>query len=253
MTETRKTILLVEDDVRLAVLIKEYLEQQGYEILVEHMGDRAVDRIREDSPDMVILDLMLPGKDGLAILEESRPYFSAPVLILTAKENDTDQISGLELGADDYVRKPVDPGVLLARIRALFRRIDYLEENLGVLRFGGLEINKNSRDVIFFDQLMDLSTLEFDLLAFLASEPGTVMDRDRLCQSVRGIEYDGLDRSIDVAISRLRKKLEDHPEKPFRIKTIWGSGYLFAEDAWEQKTVEIKAVKENVQRKLVLE
>ncbi len=270
MTQAQKTILLVEDDERLAALIKEYLEQQGYNILLEYRGDKALDRIKKESPHMVILDLMLPGKDGLSVLKEARPDFAAPVLILTAREDDTDQIVGLELGADDYVQKPVDPGVLLARIRALFRRIDHFSENSDqdssekeILKFGELEIHTNSRYVTLFNQPMELSTLEFDLLALLASEPGTVMDRDRLCQTVRGIEYDGLDRSIDVAISRLRKKLEDNPDKPFRIKTIWGSGYLFAQDAWEksawQKEVSVKdawgkdAWGKGSQKKFVLE
>lgn len=236
-----KKILLVEDDVRLAGLINEYLSQQGFEICVEHRGDLAMARMREENPDMIILDLMLPGRDGLSILKECRSRVDVPIFILTAREDDVSEIKGLELGADDYVQKPVDPRVLLARIRALFRRAGQGEKKSGsfpgkeVIRVGGLEIHITSREVSLFGRAVNLSTIEFDLLAIFARSPGEILDRDYLYRTVKGIEYDGLDRSLDVAISRLRKKLEDNPEKPFRIKTIWGSGYLFVEDAWDSE------------------
>ena len=233
-----RTILLVEDDVRLSDLVKDYLEGQGYTILVEYHGQRAADRIIKESPDLVILDLMLPGKDGLSICRDIRPRYEGPILILTAREDDMDQVAGLELGADDYVKTPVEPRVLLARIRALFRRSEQYQtasakENPDQqIRIGSLEINPASRTVILAGDAIELSTTEFDLLLLLASESGKVLDRDFLYQSVKGIEYDGMDRSMDVAVSRLRKKLKDNPENPFRIKTIWGSGYLFVQDAW---------------------
>ncbi|NOX34863.1 MAG: response regulator [Deltaproteobacteria bacterium] len=240
MSEIKKTILLVEDDLRLSGLVREYLEKQGYDILVEHRGDRAVDRILNEVPDMVILDLMLPGRDGLSICRDVRTAYKEPILILTAREDDMDQVAGLEMGADDYVKKPVEPRVLLARIRALFRRADHpvTGENFSFkknkeLRFGSLVINVASRSVTLSGTLVDLSTTEFDLLNLLASEPGKVLDRDFLYQFVKGVEYDGIDRSMDVVVSRLRKKLRDNSDHPFRIKTIWGSGYLFVEDAWE--------------------
>jgi len=240
MTEIKKTILLVEDDVRLSDLVKSYLEKQGYNILVEYRGDGATDKIINSAPDLVILDLMLPGKDGLSICRDVRTKYEGPILILTAKEDDMDQVAGLELGADDYVKKPVEPRVLLARIRALFRRSERLDQvedsskqEKKKLQFGSLIVNHSTRNVILSGEDIDLSTMEFDLLWFLATESGKVLDRDYLYQSVKGIEYDGIDRSMDVAISRLRKKLNDNPEKPFRIKTIWGSGYLFVEDTWE--------------------
>ena len=238
MTDYEKTILLVEDDVRLSQLVRDYLQKQRYKVSVEHHGDKAVDRILSEKPDMVVLDLMLPGKDGLSICRDVRTRYKGPILILTAKEDDMDQVAGLELGADDYVKKPVEPRVLLARIRALFRRIDNpvnLQADTGEnipLKFGALEIKYDSRSVSLSGQGVDLSTMEFDLLWFLAANAGKVLDREYLYQTVKGIEYDGLDRSMDVAISRLRKKLRDDPEQPFRIKTIWGSGYLFIADAW---------------------
>ncbi len=244
MTKGKKRILLVEDDMRLSSLVKEYLEKQDYEILVEYDGDAAAQTILAHVPDLVILDLMLPGKDGLSICRDVRPHYNGPILILTAKEDDMDQVAGLEMGADDYVKKPVEPRVLLARIRALFRRA-YPETPLVMepakgaggrkLVFESLEINGASRTVLLSGKTIDLSTTEFDLLWLLASRAGEVLDREFLCQAVKGVEYDGMDRSIDVAVSRLRKKMKDNPDHPFRIKTVWGSGYLFVGDAWQQR------------------
>ncbi len=237
MGKDKNKILLVEDDVRLSALVKEYLEKQAYDIQVEYRGDRAVKRIIDEAPDLVILDLMLPGKDGLSICRDVRSRYKGPILILTAREDDMDQVAGLELGADDYVKKPVEPRVLLARIRALFRRTCNYLETSGLkspkkINFGGLALNLLSRNAMLNNTALALSTTEFDLLWLLASRAGEVLDRDLLCQVVKGVEYDGVDRSIDVAVSRLRKKVQDHPDQPFRIKTVWGSGYLFVEDAW---------------------
>ena len=240
MNDLKKTILLVEDDERLSELVGEYLEKQGYKILMEHRGDFAANRIANEKPDMVILDLMLPGKDGLSVCRDVRPGYTGPILILTAREDDMDQVAGLELGADDYVKKPVEPRVLLARIRALFRRAKIslskdqpLSGQKTRIGFGSLSVDIASRTAILSGEPVELSTMEFDLLWFLASEPGKVLDREFLYQKVKGREYDGLDRSMDVAISRLRRKLRDNPDQPFRIKTVWGSGYLFVADAWE--------------------
>lgn len=235
-TETQKKILLVEDDLRLASLVSTYLSRQGYEVDTVHRGDDAVRRIEESRPDLVILDLMLPGMDGFAVCREARHAYTGPILMLTAREEDMDQVVGLELGADDYVKKPVEPRVLLARIRALFRRAGGDRrggQQTREIRFGGLVLSAAARRVTLEGELVDLSTNEFDLLWLLASRAGEVLDRDLLYREVKGIEYDGLDRSIDVAVSRLRKKLKDSPDHPCRIKTVWGSGYLFAADAWE--------------------
>jgi DNA-binding response OmpR family regulator len=232
--EEKKRILLVEDDLRLAALVSEYLGKQEYEMEVEHQGDKAVQKIIQGKPDLVILDLMLPGKDGFSICRDVRHSYKGPILILTAREDDMDQVVGLELGADDYVKKPVEPRVLLARIRALFRRSLPAPgtEQVTELAFGELNLCSASRNVTLEGDAVDLSTTEFDLLWLLASRAGEVLDRDLLCQTVKGVEYDGIDRSIDVAVSRLRKKLRDNPDHPDRIKTVWGSGYLFVSDAW---------------------
>lgn len=239
MMENKKRILLIEDDLRLSTLVMEYLIKQGFDVFAEHHGNTAAKRILAEKPDLVILDLMLPGRDGLSICRDVRTLYQGPILILTAKEDDMDQVAGLELGADDYVKKPVEPRVLLARIRALFRRVkeqakpgtESAQDNT-CLAFGKLTVNHESRRVTLSGRTIDLSTMEFDLLWFLASESGKVLDRDFLYRSVKGIEYDGMDRSMDVAISRLRRKLRDDPEHPYRIKTVWGSGYLFVADAW---------------------
>ena len=232
-------ILLIEDDARLAELIRDYLSQQGYCVSVEGRGDEGRRRIVDEQPQLVILDLMLPGMDGLSICREVRQNYLGPILMLTAKEDDTDQIVGLEIGADDYVKKPVEPRVLLARIRSLLRRVNSAveaatqkEEARDVITYGGLVINKASRTAILDAKDVDLTTNEFSLLWLLAENVGKTLDRETLFKEVRGIPYDGIDRSVDITISRLRKKLGDNSAKPWRIKTVWGQGYLFVENSW---------------------
>ena len=240
MSELRR-ILVVEDDERLAALVKDYLQKQGFEVLIEGRGDAAAGRVERERPDLIILDLMLPGKDGLAVCQSIRADFSGPILILTAREDDMDQVAGLEMGADDYVKKPVEPRVLLARIRALLRRFEPAREktaldnapvNAQELTFGTLRISRPSHDVSLAGRTVAMTTNEFELLWFLAVNAGTVVGRETLYANLRGIEYDGLDRSMDVMVSRLRRKLGDDAASPRRIKTIWGRGYLFVQDAW---------------------
>jgi len=230
-------VLLVEDDVRLAKLIQEYMGQQGVTIALEHNGANAVARIAEEKPDLVILDIMLPGMDGLEICRQVRPSFSGPIMMLTAKDEDIDQVVGLELGADDYVTKPVQPRVLLARVRALLRRGSSNDNEHGnqdpqLLEFGNLRVNAGAQEVHYNNEEIDCTTNEFKLLWLLASNAGQVMSRDSILETLRGIGYDGLDRSVDVRISRLRKKLGDDATHPYKIKTVWGKGYLFVKDAW---------------------
>jgi DNA-binding response OmpR family regulator len=245
MPETPR-ILLIEDDVRLAKLIKAYLVAQGFLVAIEGRGDSGSARILTEQPDLVILDLMLPGMDGLEVCRTVRQGYSGPVLMLTAREDDTDQIVGLELGADDYVKKPVEPRVLLARIRALLRRFVQSQQNSRIdsdkieeLVFGNLRINQSSQTTTLCDIPVDLTSNEFAILWILAMNGGRTLDRDMLFRHTRGIAYDGLDRSVDIAISRLRKKLGDNPTKPWRIKTVWGLGYLFVKDAWDANNLRI--------------
>jgi len=228
-------VLLVEDDARLADLTSRYLEQNGLSVEVESNGAAAVARFHEARPRLVLLDLMLPGKDGLTICRELRQTFNGPILMLTAKDADIDQVIGLEAGADDYVAKPAEPMVLLARIRALLRRASQTsqaEPAAGEIVLGGLRVNEASHRVWLDGQEIALTTQEFELLRVLVRSAGTILSRDELYKRVRGIDYDGLDRSIDGRISKLRKKLGDDAMAPKRIRTIWGKGYVLVPDAW---------------------
>ncbi|WP_300332115.1 winged helix-turn-helix domain-containing protein [Accumulibacter sp.] len=236
-------ILLIEDDERLALLTAEYLRKNDFEVLVEARGDAAEERILGERPDLVILDVMLPGKDGFEICRAVRSRFTGVILMLTAREEDFDQIFGLELGADDYIAKPVQPRLLLARIKALLRRTVPAaggqsggENESGEpteLAFGRFRISQTTRNAALGDDSIDLTTAEFDLLWQLARHAGNILSRDNLLQELRGIGFDGLDRSIDARISRLRRKLGDDPENPTRIKTVRGKGYLFSKHDWQ--------------------
>jgi DNA-binding response OmpR family regulator len=230
-TANQASILLVEDDLRLAELVSRYLATQGFRMSIVSRGDEVVERVRRDNPDLVILDLGLPGEDGFTICRQLRPAYANPILILTARDNDIDHVLGLELGADDYVIKPVEPRVLLARVGALLRRSRPAPAGK-TLTFGRLLINVVSRVVKWDGKAIPLSRNEFDLLVHLASHAGEIQSREKLFKSLYNRDYDGLDRMLDIRISRLRKKLDDDAENPERIKTIWGQGYLFVPDAW---------------------
>lgn len=228
-------ILLVEDDRRLAELTAEYFAQNGFTIAIETRGDRAMARFAQLEPRIVLLDLMLPGVDGLTLCRELRGTFDGPILILTARDSDIDQVIGLEAGADDYVAKPVDPIVLLARTRALLRRAESQPKSAAPgsdIVLGSLRIHGKAQEVTLEGRPVALTTHEFELLLLLAQHAGTVLSRDRIFHELRGIDYDGLDRSIDGRISKLRRKLGDSATEPTRIKTVWGKGYLLVADAW---------------------
>jgi DNA-binding response OmpR family regulator len=236
MNASNVDILLIEDDTRLAALTATYLEQNGLRVAVEERGDRAIERFTREKPRLVLLDLLLPGKDGLSICRELRKVHEVPILILTARDTDLDHVIGLEAGADDYVMKPVDPMVLLARVRALLRRAERstpgTSERKQDLTLGALRISETSREVWLQGQAVSLTTQEFELLSLLAHRAGELVSRDEVFRSMRGIDYDGLDRSIDGRVSKLRRKLGDDATSPTRIKTVWGKGYLLVPDAW---------------------
>jgi two-component system response regulator RstA len=229
--EKMPRVLIVEDDERLASLTQEYLIRNGLEVGVEADGTRAIRRIIDEQPDMVVLDLMLPGADGLTVCREVRPHYSLPILMLTARTDDMDQVLGLEMGADDYVAKPVQPRVLLARIRALLRRTEKVEEGQQRLDFGELVIDNGARAVLLHEEPVEFTSAEYDLLWLLASNAGKILSREDIFERLRGIEYDGQDRSIDVRISRIRPKIGDDPENPRRIKTVRSKGYLFVKES----------------------
>ncbi len=240
-------ILLVEDDIDLAEWIADYLTGRDFKVTTCHRGDEAVDLIQSLNPDIVLLDGMLPGMDGLDVCKAVRTSFLNPIIMITARDEEIDEVLGLEMGADDYITKPVRARVLLARIRGLLRREDKSRtadntsaqqlnaeqpEPKGILKFSGLVISEQTRTVTLDGELIKVSSNEFDVLWFLAEKAGQVVSRKELVSHFRGFDYDGFDRSIDLRISRLRKKLKDDPSEPFRIKTIWGKGYLFANDVW---------------------
>ncbi|MCL1623296.1 winged helix-turn-helix domain-containing protein [Moraxella sp. Tifton1] len=225
-------ILIVEDDERLAVLTQDYLRRNGLDVAIEMDGARAIRRIISEQPDLVVLDVMLPGSDGLTVCREVRPHYQNPILMLTARTEDMDQVLGLEMGADDYVPKPAQPRVLLARIRALLRRLEATPavDSPQRLEFGNLVIDNGGRSVTLNDELVDFTSAEYDLLWLLASNSGRILSREDIFERLRGIEYDGQDRSIDVRISRIRPKIGDDPENPKRIKTVRSKGYLFVKE-----------------------
>ncbi|MEH6357434.1 MAG: response regulator transcription factor [Pseudomonadales bacterium] len=227
-------IFLVEDDVELAALTGEYLSGHGYRVEIEHDGSRAAERILVENPDLTILDVMLPGMDGLDVCRAVRERYKGPILILTARTDQLDQIVGLELGADDYVCKPVEPRLLAARVKALLRRNQSLSDDIEqsdrrteFKEFDSLVIDNSSRSVKLDGIELELGTLEYDLLWLLAKNPGKVLSRAEVFEELRGIEYDGQNRFVDIAISQLRAKLGENQDKPARIKTIRSKGYLF--------------------------
>ena len=219
-------ILLVEDDAALARLIAAALERDGFRVDREERGDAAAERVRALSPDLLILDVMLPGLDGFAVLRALRPRWTGPVLMLTARGDDIDQVMGLELGADDYVVKPVVPQVLLARVRAILRR--ERQATPADKRFGALRLQPHAREALGPSGPIPLTSAEYDLLSFFTDNPGRVIERDELFLALRGVPYDGLDRSLDLRVSKLRSKLREHLGGDAMIRTVHGRGYLFA-------------------------
>lgn len=232
----RKSILLVEDDQRLAELISAFLKQNNFTVTHVANGNLVLKKVKELEPDVILLDIMLPGTDGFSLCRSLRPHYSKPILFLTAKNSDIDQVLGLELGADDYIIKPIEPRVLLARINALLRRIEpqqTQERAQEQLQFGQLKLDKCQMEAQLHGEFITLTSHEFELLWLLAEQAGHPLSREQIHIKLIGREYDGIDRSVDVRISRLRKKLLDDPKAPYKIKTIWGKGYLLVPGAWE--------------------
>lgn len=224
-------ILVVEDDQSIAEWISEYLNGHGFDVSVADRGDSAVDLIAADKPDLVLLDILLPVKNGFDVCKEVRAFYNGPILMITACAEEADEVKGLELGADDYITKPVRLRALLARIQILLKKNAGNTESLQVLEFGNSRLDARSRTVTINDSEFPISTNDFDLLWQLASRIGSVVSRDALLQQLRGFEYNGFDRTIDNRISRLRKKINSQPNCPFEIKTIWGEGYLFVAES----------------------
>jgi two-component system response regulator RstA len=233
MTSITPHVLIVEDDDSLADLLIEYLGMHGLELERVATGDRGVARILESQLDLVILDLMLPGMNGLDVCREVRDHFSGAILMLTASQSEADHVAGLELGADDFVITPIEPRVLLARIRTQLRRLDRGQmatpgRDETLLDLGPLRVDLASRDISVSGNPVPLTTLEFDVLAMLAREAGSVVKREDLYTEAMGVQYDGFDRGLDVHISRIRRKLQSRGFDPGRLKSVRGVGYLLA-------------------------
>jgi two-component system phosphate regulon response regulator OmpR len=226
-------VLMIDDDEKLQKLLQEYLGGNGFSVRTLGDGSRVLETIRSATPDIIILDIMLPGKDGLEVLKTIRRDHNIPVIMLTAKGEDTDRIVGLELGADDYLPKPFNPRELLARMKAILRRADLPDsgktspEGGLLIRAGGLTLNQARQTVATEAGELELSSTEYRILEVLMKHPNTVLSRDQLMTLARGRDFMAFDRSIDVQISKLRAKLEPDPRSPKRIKTVWGSGYMF--------------------------
>ncbi|MGD9108719.1 MAG: response regulator [Gammaproteobacteria bacterium] len=225
-------ILLVEDDEQLAKLIQSFLIELGYSVNCEYRGDKAIFRIIREQPDIVILDIMLPGLDGIQVCQSIRGSYNGMVVMLTALDDDETQIAGLNIGADDYINKPIEPRVLAARLDALIRREKRIKK-ITELEFGRLKINLITRVVMLNNQQISLKPKEYELLIFLANNADKVVNRDNIMLALRGTHYDGIDRTIDLRISYLRKKLKDNLENPLRIKTVRNLGYVFISNAWD--------------------
>ena len=223
------TILIIDDDAKLNQLLKDFLKDFGFEVLAETHPARGLKKLKQASPDLVILDIMLPDMDGFEVCRAIRQTSNIPIIMLTARGEVTDKVVGLELGADDYLAKPFEPRELVARIQSVLRRTQQLSDNQ-TLTFDRLTIDLDKRIALLDGNPVDLTTNEFAALALLARNAGKVLNRDQILQELRGMDCDAFNRSVDIAVSRLRQKLKDNPKSPEFIKTVWGTGYVFVAD-----------------------
>lgn len=224
------TILIIEDEFELVKVLRSYLESAGFTVLTAHRGDAGLSTWEHKRPDLVLLDLNLPGVDGLDVARAIRRKSDTPIIMLTARVEETDQLIGLELGADDYILKPFSPRVVVARVRALLRRSENTPSAPEILRQADLEIDLVSHTVHRGAIKLDLTPTEFSLLAILAREPGRVFSRLQLLEDSQGTAYEGYERTIDAHIKNLRAKLEPDPKKPRYIETVFGVGYRFSKE-----------------------
>ena len=232
MITNKQTVLIVDDEVNICELIRLYVEKEGYHAVIANDGQQALDKFRTASPDIVLLDIMLPVKDGWQVCREIRAVDNTPIIMLTAKGETFDKVLGLELGADDYIVKPFEPKELVARIKAVLRRTGSHgsaeeEAREQELCFPGLRINQSTYEVYLFDKKIEMPPKEFELLYFLAKNTNKVFTRDQLLDEIWGYEFFGDSRTVDVHIKRIREKIETETEKPWNLKTVWGVGYKF--------------------------
>jgi len=222
----KNQILVIDDDQKLNDLLKEYLTNFGFNVVTAITPSRGIEIIKSESPDLIILDVMLPEMDGFETLKEIRKEHSIPVIMLTARGEVTDRIVGLEIGADDYLPKPFEPRELVARIQSILRR-KTIDTTAEVIKIGNLFIDIQKQTALLNGNDLDLTTAEFMLLSLFVKKPGRVLNRDIILDNLKGLPWEVFNRSVDVLISRLRQKLNDDPKNPKFIKTVWGSGYKF--------------------------
>jgi DNA-binding response OmpR family regulator len=221
-----KKVLVVDDDVKTVELVKLYLNRDGYRVLTAYDGIEALRLAREGHPDLIVLDLMLPGIDGLKVCHTLRDESDVPIIMLTARTTDHDKLTGLDLGADDYVTKPFSPRELAARVRAVLRRLPG-ERGLREIKHGPLTVNFVKHEAYLAGRSLNLTPTEFKILGVLTKEPGRVFSRAQLIEKALGYDFEGFDRTVDVHVLNLRRKLEPDPDHPGYIKTVYGTGYRF--------------------------
>jgi len=226
-----KRVLVVDDDVKTVELVRLYLNRDGYRVLTAYNGIEALRLARESHPDLIVLDLMLPGMDGLDVCRTLRAESDVPIIMLTARTTDQDRLTGLDSGADDYVIKPFSPRELAARVRAVLRRLpgEALQRGPAEIKHGELTVNFHKYEAFLAGKPLNLTPVEFKLLGVLIKEPGRVFSRAQLIEKALGYDFEGFDRTIDVHILNLRRKLESDPSHPRYIKTVYGAGYKFLE------------------------
>jgi len=222
-------ILVVDDEPRIAEIARDYLERAGYTVTTAGNGVDALTIARTKRPDLIVLDLGLPHLDGLDVTRTLRRQSNVPIIMLTARVEESDKLVGLELGADDYITKPFSPRELVARVRAVFRRVDAPPERRDIIRAGELTLDRPRLRATLGERRIDLTRTEFELLALLAEQPGRVFTRAQLLDAIRGLETDSLDRSVDAHVKNVRRKLESDPHNPRYLLTVYGVGYRFAE------------------------
>lgn len=232
MDNERATLLVVDDDAELRELLQEYLEQKGYSVICVEDAPTMDAALASHHVDLVVLDIMLPGEDGLSIARRLKEQGALPIIMLSAQGEDVDRIVGLEVGADDYMAKPFNPRELLARVRAVLRRRDQRDDpgDEHLIGFGPFVLDLHTHRLVNDGQAVALTAGEFDLLRALAAHPNKVLNRDRILDILTGAERAPFDRSIDVRVARLRGKIEPDPSSPIYIRTIWGKGYMFCPD-----------------------
>jgi DNA-binding response OmpR family regulator len=226
-----KRVLIVDDEPKIVQIARDYLENAGFSVVAAYDGESALAAVRSQSPDLIVLDLGLPDMDGLDVCRKVRRNSNVPIVMLTARDEEPDKLVGLELGADDYVTKPFSPKELVARIRAVFRRVEAVEETPEVIRVLDVTLETGSMRLRIGDRNVDLTPTEFQLLAKLAGQPGRIFTRAQLLESIHGVAIESYERAIDAHIKNIRRKIEPNPSEPRYILTVYGVGYRFSDEA----------------------